>query len=318
MTTAMPTAWRPVEYRLPLMATAIVIVSLLLASCGGQDKAASQTAARVNKEEITVQQLNFVLQQQRSLRPEQAEAASRQILDRLIDQELAVQKAGENKLDRDPRVIQMLEAARREVLARAWIDKVGDAAAKPTPEEIKKYYDEKPALFKDRRIYSIQEIAIEAKPDQLPELREKLAGANNINEFLEYLKGAGYRFAGNQAVRAAEQLPLNSLDAFARMKDGQAALVPAANGVQVVVLAGSRSQPVSEEQARPAIENYLLNERKRKLIEDDRKALRAAAKIEYVGKFGEAAPAGAAADPASSAASGGLGSGDVGKGIGLK
>ena len=180
MTTAMPTAWRPVDYRLPLMATAIVIVSLLLASCGGQDKAASQTAARVNKEEITVQQLNFVLQQQRSLRPEQAEAASRQILDRLIDQELAVQKAGENKLDRDPRVIQMLEAARREVLARAWIDKVGDAAAKPTPEEIKKYYDEKPALFKDRRIYSIQEIAIEAKPDQLPELREKLAGANNI------------------------------------------------------------------------------------------------------------------------------------------
>ena len=238
MTTAMPTAWRPVEYRLPLMATAIVIVSLLLASCGGQDKAASQTAARVNKEEITVQQLNFVLQQQRSLRPEQAEAASRQILDRLIDQELAVQKAGENKLDRDPRVIQMLEAARREVLARAWIDKVGDAAAKPTPEEIKKYYDEKPALFKDRRIYSIQEIAIEAKPDQLPELREKLAGAKSINEFLEYLKGAGYRFAGNQAVRAAEQLPLNSLDAFARMKDGQAALVPAANGVQVVVLAG--------------------------------------------------------------------------------
>ena len=112
--------------------------------------------------------------------------------------------------------------------------------------------------------------------------------------------------------------PLNSLDAFARMKDGQAALVPAANGVQVVVLAGSRSQPVSEEQARPAIENYLLNERKRKLIEDDRKALRGAAKIEYVGKFGEAAPAGAAADPASSAASGGLGSGDVGKGIGLK
>ena len=75
---------------------------------------------------------------------------------------------------------------------------------------------------------------------------------------------------------------------------------------------------MSEEQARPAIENYLLNERKRKLIEDDRKALRAAAKIEYVGKFGEAAPAGAAADPASSAASGGLGSGDVGKGIGLK
>ena len=48
--------------------------------------------------------------------------------------------------------------------------------------------------------------------------------------------------------------------------------MPTPNGVQVVVLAGSRSQPVSEEQARPAIEQFLLNERKRKLVEDDLKA----------------------------------------------
>jgi EpsD family peptidyl-prolyl cis-trans isomerase len=318
MTIAMPAARRPVDYPLPLMATASVIVSLLLASCGGKDQVANPTAARVNKEEITVNQINSVLQQQRNLRPEQSEGASKQILERLIDQELAVQKAGEHKLDRDPRVVQQMEAARREVLARAYIEKVGDAAAKPTPEEIRKYYDDKPALFKDRRIYSIQEIAIEAKPEQLPELREKLAAAKNINEFLEFLKGAGYRFAGNQAVRAAEQLPLNSLDAFARMKDGQAALVPATNGVQVVVLAGSRSQPVSEEQARPAIETYLLNERKRKLIEDDRKALRGAAKVEYVGKFADGAGAAATAEPAASAASAGLSASDISKGMGLK
>ncbi len=315
MTVTMPIALRRARRWLPL---ATMAATLLLNACGGKDQVTSQTAARVNKEEITVHQINFVLQQQRSLRPEQAEGAGKQILERLIDQELAVQRAGEHKLDRDPRVVQQMEAARREILARAWIDKVGEAAAKPTPDEIKKYYDEKPALFKDRRIYNIQEIAIEAKPEQVPELREKLATAKNINEFLDHLKGAGYRFAGNQAVRAAEQLPLNSLDAFARMKDGQAALVPAANGVQVVVLAGSRSQPVSEEQARPAIENYLLNERKRKLIEDDRKALRGAAKIEYVGKFGEAGPAGAAADPAASAASAALSSSDISKGMGLK
>ena len=104
-------------------------------------------------------------------------------------------------------------------------------------------------------------------------------------------------------MRAAEQLPLNSLDTFAKMKDGQAMMLPAANGVQVVVLAGSRLQPVSEEQARPAIEQFMLNERKRKLIEEDVKAMRAAAKIEYVGKFGEGVPgSGAASAPAPTAA----------------
>jgi len=304
---------------------AVLASAALLVACGGGggDKGASQTAAKINKDEVTVHQINFVLQQQRGLKPEQADAASRQILERLIDQQLALQKGDDLKLDRDPRVVQQLEAARREILARAYAEKVGEAAPKPTPEEIKKYYDEKPALFRDRRVYSIQEIAIEATPAQVAELREKLAATSNINEFVEYLKSRELRFTGNQAVRAAEQLPLNSLDTFARMKDGQALIVPTPNGAQVVVLAGSRSQPVSEEQARPAIEQYLTNERKRKLVEDDVKALRAAAKLEYVGKFATpaaSAPAagGAAAPAVAPAASEGLSATDISKGMGLK
>ena len=296
----------------------------LLAGCGDKkEKGASQTAAKVDKAEITVHQINFVLQQQRNIRPEQADVASKQILERLIDQELALQKADDLKIDRDPRVVQQLEAAKREVIARAYLEKVGEAAPKPTADEIKKYYDEKPALFKDRRIYSIQEIAIEAKPEQVAGLRAKLGAAKNINEFVEFLKANDFKFSGNQAVRAAEQLPLQSLDAFAKMNDGQAILNQGPNGVQVVVLASARSQPVSEEQARPAIEQFLLNDRKRKLIEDDVKAMRTAAKIVYVGKFADGAPGAAAAPaatatPAAPAASAGLNASDISKGMGLK
>ena len=311
-----PRRWQPVA------ATLMIVASVALVGCGEKKDRASQTAAKVNKDEITVHQINFVLQQQRGLRPDQADAASHQILERLIDQQLALQKSDDLKLDREPRVVQQLEAARREVLARAYLEKIGEGAPRPTPEEIHTYYEEKPALFKDRRIYSIQEVAIEAKPEQIPQLREKLAASKGINEFVEYLKGNDFRFSGNQAVRAAEQLPLNSLDAFARMKDGQAMVVPNANGVQVVFLAGSRSQPVAEEQARPAIEAFLLNDRRRKLVEDDLKNLRAGAKIEYVGKFAEGAASAPAAKPAvpvvAPAASGGLSSSDISKGMGLK
>ena len=281
-----------------LVATALL--ALVLASCGGasKDKPASQVAAKVNKEEISVHQINFVLQQQRGLKPEQAEAASKQVLERLIDQELAIQKAQELKLDREPRVVQQLEAAKREIVARAYIERVGEGAPKPTPEEISKYYADKPGLFKDRRIYSIQEIAIEAKPEQVEGLRAKLQGAKTVNDFVEYLKANNFRFAGNQAVRPAEQLPLNMLDTFAKMKDGQAMLLPSANGAQVIVLAGSKSEPVDEARAKPAIEQFLLNDAKRKLIESDVKAMRAAARVQYVGKFAEGAASAAAAAPA--------------------
>ena len=291
--------------RVPLprgrICAALVFVTastVLLSGCGEKKVAdISATAAKVNQDEITVQQINLLLQQQRNLRPEQGEAASRQILERLIDQQLALQKAEELKIVREPRVLQQIEAARRDVIARAYLEKVGEGAAPAMPEEVRKYYEDRPALFSQRRIYNIQEIAIEARPEQVAGLREQLAASKNINDFVEFLKANEFRFSGNQAVRAAEQLPLNSLDAFSKMSDGQAMLATAANGVQVIVLASSRSQPVTEEQARPAIEQFIVNERKRKLVDENVKALRAAAKIEYRSPYAEAAASRPAAAP---------------------
>lgn len=273
--------------RVAVIAVAAMVV--LLAGCGDKkkdkDKPASQTAAKVNKEEITVHQINFVLQQQRGLAPEQAASASKQVLERLIDQELALQKAQDQKLDREPRVVQQLEASRREIIARAYIEKVGSGAPKPSPAEIKAYYDAHPALFKERRVYSLQELSIQAKPDEVATLQAKLAAAKDMPEFIDYLKSNNFKFGANQAVRAAEQLPLASVDKFAAMKDGQTIFNAVPGGVQVVFLVGSRSQPVDEQRAVPAIEQFLLNERKRKIIEDDLKALRAAGKVEYVGEY---------------------------------
>jgi len=318
----------PAPMRIAAVALASALV--LLTGCGEKKSSekASQTAAKVNKEEITVHQINFVLQRQQGLKPEQAEAASKQILERLIDQELAVQKAMDMKLDRDPKVVQQIEAAKREIISRAYVERVGEGATKPTPEELQKYYDEKPALFKERRIYSLQELAIEAKPEQLATLRDKLAAAKNIAEFVEYMKANDIRFAGNQAVRAAEQLPLAGLDTIAKMKDGESMFNVTPTGAQVLVLASSRSQPVGLEQAKPAIEQFLLNERKRKLIEEEVKGLRSNGKIEYVGKFaqGASAPAGNAAPAAPApvavapapAASTGMSDSDISKGMGLK
>ncbi|MEO5881986.1 MAG: peptidyl-prolyl cis-trans isomerase, EpsD family, partial [Caldimonas sp.] len=89
----------------------------------------------------------------------------------------------------------------------------------------------------------------------------------------------------------AEQLPLASVEQFATLKDGQAVFVSLPNGVRVIHLVGSRVQPVNLQAATPAIEQYLLNERKRRLVADDLKALRDAAKVEYVGEYAANKPA---------------------------
>ena len=286
-----------------LIVVAVAASTLTLTGCGDRKKgtAASQTAARVNQEEVTVHQINQLLQQQRGLKPEQLDIASRQILESLVDQELAVQRTRELKIDQDPRVMLQVDAAKREVLARAYAEKTGEAAAKPSADEVKKYFDAQPSLFKDRRVYNLQELTVQATPAQVTALREQLQRNKSANELVPYLKANDLRFSADQGVRPAEQLPANVLESVVTMTDGQMVLLPSPAGARVLLLAGSRSEPLDEARAQPVIEQFLLGEARHKLVETDLKALRASAKIEYVGKFAQAAASAAGVDPAPSA-----------------
>lgn len=312
-----------------------LVLALALSACGDAKKepAASQTAVRVNKEELTVHQINLLLQQQRGLKPEQVDLASRRIVEFLIDQELAVQRSKELKLDQDGRVLLQLEAAKREVLSRAYAEKLGESVAKPSPEEVKKYYDDKPALFKERRVYSLQELTVEATPAQLVALKETLAQAKTMNDVVQHLRSNNLRFTGDQGVRAAEQLPAPVLELLSKTKEGQMTWLPTPAGAVVTMHVNSRLDPIDETRATPVIELFLTNEAKRKRLDGDIKALRAAARIEYVGKFAPAASAasaasaagagatpaaaGAAATPPAAAASG-LTADTISQGLGIK
>lgn len=285
--------------RAPAALLPAVLLAAVLAGCGDPSKrerrAGVEKAASVNGVVVTMPQIDLALQQ-RGVRPEQAHAASRVVLERLIHQQLAAERATQLELDREPRVQLQLESARRDVLARAYAEHVGAAAARPTADDVRRYYDEHPWLFGERRVYSLQEIAIEARPEQVDELRRTLAGTDDLGGLVDWLRAQGYRFAVSQVVRAAEQLPPASAKALAALRDGQTLLQAAPNGVRVVVRAGSQPQPVTLEQATPAIEQLLLAERQRALVRDDLAALRRDAKVEYFGRFAEAPPP--AVDPA--------------------
>lgn len=276
---------------------------LALAGCGRQVDA-TQVAARVNDADVTVHQVNFALQQERGLRSEPAEAAERRVLESLIDQELAVQKSIELKLDRDPQTVQALEAVRREVLARAYRNRVGQSSLRPTPEEVRAFFDATPALFGERRVYSLQELAIDAPAARVAWVKQRLAQAKSVDDFAEGLKAEGLRFSASQVVKPAEQLPMGLVAPFSTMKEGEAAVVADGPPLRVVFVAGVRTEPVSFERAAPAIEQHLLARAQRRSIDDNLKALRTASQIRYQGKFagGPVAAGGASAVPLPAAA----------------
>jgi EpsD family peptidyl-prolyl cis-trans isomerase len=305
-----------------------VIAAAVLAGCGGdkgETKGASQAAARVNGEELTVHQINLVLERQPGLRPEQAEPASRQVLEGLIDQQLAVEKAVESKLDRDPKIVQLLDAQRRATLAQAYMQKAAAAGVgAPSGEDIKKYFDAKPALFSARRLYMIQEFTIQGDANQTKDLQTKLEAGSTPQQFGETLKASGLKFNVNQVTQPAENLPLNLIDRIAALKDGQALYQQGSGGMKAILVVASREQPLTFDQAKPLIERFLTETRRQEWLQKHVKDLRTAAKVEYIGKFAEKPASGAAAaapaapEPVASAASG-LDANSLSKGLsGLK
>lgn len=281
-----------------LFPTLIVSLALGLAACNSKEaeKPASQIAAKVNSGEISVHQINYILSRTGTgtNTAEMAPKIRRQILDRLVDQELAVEQAVEKKLDRSPDVLMAIENARREILARAYVEQITAAMAKPTVDEAKKYYTEHPQLFAERRIYNIQEIVLPVTAGIAGELRELLNAGKSMEDIANWLKGRDIKFAGGSATRPAEQIPLELLPKIHSLKAGQGLLMEGPQSITVMRLAASQSVPVSEDVALPRIQQFLGNQRAAEAAKQEFKTLKANAKITYMGEF---------ADTGSSAAS---------------
>jgi EpsD family peptidyl-prolyl cis-trans isomerase len=269
------------------LAAILTCGALALAGCGeSKDKVASQTAAKVNGDEVTVHQINTELQRAAGgsiPAGANTEAASRRILEGLIDQTLLVQQAKESKLDRDPQVLQLLESSRRQILAQAYVDRQV-AASPPTQEEIKEFYAKNPDLFERRRVYAFREFLFE-RSSFSDELRNQLNGAKSPADIARVLGASGIRYRETNSTRPAEALPIEALPRIAQLAKGDSVAFTDQNLANVLVLIDYAVQPVTLERATPLIQQFLLNNKKREVAQAKSRELREKGKIEYVGAF---------------------------------
>lgn len=263
--------------------------ALVLAGCGKKEeekKVATQVAAKVGSSEITVHQVNSLLARVPDLAADAADRAKREVLERLIDQELARQQALAKKLDRTPAVQQALEASKSEILARAYLQLVSGALPAPTEEEVARYYTAQPELFAQRRIFNLEEISVPAGSD-LAGLGELVPKARSMQDIADWLTARKIRFAANRGVRAAEQLPLELLPRLHAAKDGEIVVIESGGNRQIVRVMASKAEPVDAATAAPRIRQFLSNRAANEAIAKEAKSMRDGAKIEYLGEFAE-------------------------------
>jgi len=293
------------------LANSVLALSVLMAAgCGKEltEKQSTQVAAKVNDSEITVHQVNEVLKASGASASEAG--APRKALDTLIDQELLVQKALSNQLDRDPETMMTLENAQRQILTQSYVQRQVLNPAPVSAQDKQDYYQQHPDLFAKRRIYQFQLFNLET-PQLDPALNTALDQASSPEQVRKLLKQYQVKFQEETVTKPAEQLPLEMLSAFANAKAGDILIMPQTQAKQLLMqVINFTEHPVSLEQAQAQIEQLLINTRNKQTLDEHLKQLHAAATIVYQGDFDKQDKAGettasAQAEPQSAPLSGG-------------
>ena len=256
----------------------ILLIVILMIPAGCERAVAerpSALVAKVNGSEISIHHV----------RTAAAPGSAAQALEKVIDRELLVQKAVAAKLDRDPKVIESIETARRQILAQAYLERAASAAAGSSRDEVRAFYAENPALFAERRIYRLRELVVSAPAEMIDVLRAEAAKARGLDEVAGWLRSRNAKYSEDALTQPAEQLPLTFLPQLARMKPGELAVFATPLGASVIQLVHAEDAPLTEQQAAPLIEQFLAGRKRLETAAAEVKRLRELATIEYLGEF---------------------------------
>jgi EpsD family peptidyl-prolyl cis-trans isomerase len=249
--------------------------------------------ASVNSREITISQLNQALQTLDP--PAVTPAIAKNTVDSLIDEELLVQGALKEKLDRDPATMQAIEDTKRQILARAYAERSVWPKVPLSLAEAEKYYRQNPLLFEKRRTYelTVYTISIAAMNDVLREDLEKTHSADEVRAMLEK---HDVKFETQQVDAGSESIPAAELPIISKASVGD--LITAVGHDDKVLLTSIQTiedKPLSFERARSAIEDYLTSTKRREAMTAFLKREKAGAKISYSTEFASNQPQPAAA-----------------------
>lgn len=269
---------------------ALVLGAILnLSACGNKEKKAGQALARVNGKEITVLQMNDELKRA-GVRPEQTEEATKQLLESLIDRQLLLDEAMRNEIDRTTEVVQAIERAKMQIIAQAYLRRIGSEVVKPSAVEINDYYEKHPEYFSKRKQFDVQQLVI-ATRNFSNDLRAVVDSAKSLDEISSWLDKHDIHHMRGQLSRSTTDLPEQIVSKLKDMHKGQIFIVNEGNNSMINHITNIKISPISAKTAAPQIEQFLFNKKVRDAAEAEIKHLRAAAKIEYLNASAPAATA---------------------------
>ena len=268
------------SFRRVICGVLMVFSAAILSACGSKDKHAGQTLVRVNGQDITVLQLNNELQRVNVPLGKQ-EAASKELLESMINRQLLVDAAKLNKIDRTPEVMQDIERSKMQIIAQAYLNSITSKVDKPSNAEINNYYLTHPEFFSKRKEFVLTQLIIPNKSFS-DELKLFIDSAKTPEDVEEWMQKHGVQYIRRRAIRSSTDLPPEIVAKLLDLVKGQLFIVREGDSRVLNEIADINDSPITQMNAAPMIEKFLINKKIKELTEAELANLRSRAKIEYL------------------------------------
>ncbi len=254
-----------------------VAAGLLLTGCHKEPK--GQIVAIVNGDEVSQQELNAELQGVKIPDSADRDVLRRQILQRLVDRKLIVQKAREQGLDKTPEFIAQQRRLEENLLVSLLGQKIAGTVPMPDDRDITQYIADNPTQFAGRERLLLDQLQF-AAPKDVKKLMV-LKDAHSLDEVAEGVKGLGLGFSRGKGVIDTGRLDPQIMAVINKLPPGEPFVLPSNGQYVASVIVGRDSTPTPNNVSRLAAAEMV---RRKELVAESRAQVaraRTSAEIQY-------------------------------------
>lgn len=254
-----------------------VVAALLVSGCHKEPK--GQILAIVNGEEISLQELNAELQGTRIPDSVDRDKLRKQVLQRLIDRKLIVQKAREQGLDKTPEYVTQQRRLEENLLVTMLGQKIASTVPMPDDRDITQYIADNPTQFAGRQRLLLDQIQFAAPkdPKQLLTLRD----AHTLEALAVGIQKLGLGMSRGKGVIDTGRLDPALVKVINQLPPGEPFVLPSNGQYVASVIVGRDATPTPTPIARQAAAEMV---RRKELVAESKAQVaraRSSAEIQY-------------------------------------
>ncbi len=258
----------------------IFIISLLfLNSCSEKHNAATQVIAKVNDNEITVSEFNSQFNQTASAPT--ASSNKKAVLDELIQINLFASEALKLQLNRSPDAVQRIEIAKKKVFADMYIESAAGITNIANQADIQHFIINHPAIFKPHTAVNLEIAAINQtlSYDQVEKLK---LFSNDFQGLKNFLQSANIAHSIRHRTVGIEDLHSDFYLQNTTPKPGSTIVQTSSNRLSFVGITSMYEEPLSEEESSEIALKLLMADKRKQVIEKEKKRLKLISNIEIM------------------------------------